>query len=86
MRLVTPTRLALMCTAQDRIGGITGDPAVKVIAPEGWVRGNPLVVCSQLKVGIGTGIIPLPERPHHPQRGRDGHRERPRPLTIVQWR
>ena len=52
--------LALMCTTQDRIGGITGDPAVKVMAPEGWVRGEPLIVCSQLKVGVGTGIIPLP--------------------------
>jgi hypothetical protein len=52
--------LALMCTAQDRIGGITGDPAVMVAAPQGWARGNPIVVCSQLKVGVGTGIIPLP--------------------------
>src|SRR3954451_1185452 len=52
--------LKLMCTAQDRIGGITGDPAVMVKAPEGWLRGAPLIVCSQLKVGIGTGIIPLP--------------------------
>jgi TadE-like protein len=52
--------LKLMCTTQDRIGGITGDPAVKVMAPEGWARGKPLVVCSQMKVGIGTGIIPLP--------------------------
>lgn len=51
---------ALMCTAQERIGGITGDPAVMVAVPEGWARGNPLVVCSQLKVGVGTGIIPLP--------------------------
>jgi hypothetical protein len=50
----------LMCTAQNRISGITGDPAVKVMAPEGWFRGKPLIVCSQLKVGIGTGIIPLP--------------------------
>lgn len=55
-----PNTLKLMCTAQDRISGITGDPAVKVWAPEGWLRGKPLVVCSQLKVGVGTGIIPLP--------------------------
>ncbi len=55
-----PNSLALMCTAQERIGGITGDPAVMVSAPEGWVRGAPLIVCSQLKVGVGTGIIPLP--------------------------
>lgn len=55
-----PNTRALMCTAQDRIGGITGDPAVKVVAPEGWLRGKPLIVCSQLKVGVGTGIIPLP--------------------------
>ena len=51
---------ALMCTAQERIGGITGDPAVKVMAPEGWVRGAPLIVCSQIPVGVGTGIVPLP--------------------------
>jgi Flp pilus assembly pilin Flp len=55
-----PNTKKLMCTAQNRIGGITGDPAVKVMAPEGWVRGKPLVVCSQIKVGVGTGIIPLP--------------------------
>ncbi len=51
---------ALMCTAQERIGGISGDPAVMVSAPEGWARGNPLLVCSQLKVSAGTGLIPLP--------------------------
>lgn len=55
-----PNTKKLMCTAQDRISGITGDPAVKVMAPEGWLRGKPLIVCSQLKVGLGTGIIPLP--------------------------
>ncbi len=52
--------LKLMCTAQDRIGGITGDPAVMVDAPEGWTRGAPLIVCSQIEAGIGSGIIPLP--------------------------
>jgi hypothetical protein len=52
--------LALMCTAQDRIGGIAGDPAIRVSAPEGWVRGKPLVVCSQMKAGAGTGLVPLP--------------------------
>ncbi len=52
--------LALMCTAQDRIGGITGDPAVMVSAPEGWARGKPLIVCSQMKAGITGGIVPLP--------------------------
>jgi hypothetical protein len=51
--------LALMCTAQERIGGITGDPAIMVSAPEGWARGKPLVVCSQMKAGV-TGIVPLP--------------------------
>ncbi len=51
---------ALMCTAQARIGGITGDPAVKVVAPDGWVRGKSLIVCAQIPVGLGTGIVPLP--------------------------
>jgi hypothetical protein len=52
--------LALMCTAQERIGGITGDPAIMVSAPEGWVRGKPLIVCSQMAAGITGGIVPLP--------------------------
>jgi hypothetical protein len=51
--------LALMCTAQERIGGISGNPAVMVTAPEGWVRGAPLIVCSQLVAG-GSGLVPLP--------------------------
>lgn len=51
---------ALMCTAQDRIGGIAGDPAVMVSAPQGWERGRPLVVCSQLRAGVVGGIVPLP--------------------------
>ena len=51
---------ALMCTAQERIGGITGNPAIKVMAPNGWLRGKPLIVCSQIPVGIGSGIVPLP--------------------------
>ena len=51
---------ALMCTAQDRIGATTGDPAIKVIAPNGWVRGAPLIVCAQVKDGI-SGIVPLPK-------------------------
>jgi hypothetical protein len=51
---------ALMCTVQDRIGSITGDPAVKVVAPDGWVRGKSLIVCAQIPVGVGTGIVPLP--------------------------
>lgn len=51
---------ALACTAKDRIGGITGDPAVKVVAPAGWVKGEPLIVCAQLEVSAGTGLVPLP--------------------------
>jgi hypothetical protein len=51
--------LALMCTAQERIGGISGNPAIMVDAPEGWARGKPLIVCSQLVAG-GTGVVPLP--------------------------
>jgi hypothetical protein len=55
-----PNSLALMCTAQERIGGITGDPAIMVSAPEGYSRGKPLIVCSQMKSGITGGIVPLP--------------------------
>ena len=31
-----------------------------VDAPEGWARGKPLVVCSQMAAGISGGLIPLP--------------------------
>lgn len=50
----------LLCTAKDRIGGISGDARVMVKAPEGWVRGKPLVVCAQLRSSIATGLVPLP--------------------------
>ena len=51
----------LLCTAQDRIGAVTGDPAVKVVAHDGWARGKTLTVCAQMKVGIATGLVPLPQ-------------------------
>lgn len=50
----------LQCLAKDRIGGITGEPAVMVIAPGGWVKGEPLIVCAQMQVEAGTGLVPLP--------------------------
>lgn len=33
---------------------------VRVIAPAGWTRGNPLVVCGMTKVDGVTGVTPLP--------------------------
>jgi hypothetical protein len=50
----------LLCTTKDRIGGITGAPLVKVVAPSGWVKGKPLIVCAQMDVTTPTGFIPLP--------------------------
>jgi hypothetical protein len=51
---------ALVCTVKDRTGALSGEPQVMVKAPQGWVRGAPLVVCSQMKVSTATGVVPLP--------------------------
>ena len=51
--------LALMCTTQKRIDGLTEDRAGKLSSPERWLRGELLVVCLQLEVGVETGLVPL---------------------------
>ena len=49
-----------MCTAQDRIGGITGDPAVMVIGPGGLGPRQAADRLFSAEGRCGTGIIPLP--------------------------
>ena len=50
----------LICLTKDRIGGILGEPTVKVVAPAGWVKGEPLIVCAQLAADTPIGLVPLP--------------------------
>lgn len=51
----------LQCRAKDEIGAITGTAAVKVYAPNGWVKGNELVICARLDDPGIIGFVPLPD-------------------------
>jgi hypothetical protein len=49
----------LQCSAKERVGAITGPSYIKVHAPSGWAKGNPLVVCTIIESNA-IGILPLP--------------------------
>jgi hypothetical protein len=50
----------LKCRTGDLIDAITGPEAVKVYAPQGWQRGEPLVVCAMVKSEGAVGLLPMP--------------------------
>jgi hypothetical protein len=50
----------LKCTTKSKIDAVTGPIAVKVRAPQGWVRGKPLVVCAMVQSDGGVGMLPMP--------------------------
>ena len=50
----------LQCMTKDQIGALTGPVYTKVSAPEGWERGNPLVVCAVVDSDGGIGLLPMP--------------------------
>ncbi len=50
----------LACRTRERVGALAGTTYVKVVVPEGWVRGKPLLVCGMVKVEGATGLVPLP--------------------------
>ena len=39
----------------------TGKTYVKVVLPDGWVRGKELVVCGMVQAEAIPGLVPLPE-------------------------
>ena len=51
----------LGCTVVARTGVVTGETYVKVVLPDGWAKGKPLVVCSMVRTGGATGFVPLPD-------------------------
>lgn len=51
----------LMCRAQDQVGAMTGETYVKVVVPDGWVRGRELVVCGMVHAERLPGLVPLPD-------------------------
>lgn len=48
----------VQCSADDMIG--RDGVAVKVSAPQGWAKGDPLTVCVQFKSSGAFGFLPLP--------------------------
>jgi Flp pilus assembly protein TadG len=48
------------CVTKKEIAAVAGTTTVKVKAPSGWAKGNPLLVCAAVKVTGVTGITPLP--------------------------
>ena len=50
----------LRCTTKSKIDAVTGPVAVRVRAPQGWVRGKPLVVCAMVQSDGAVGMLPMP--------------------------
>ena len=51
----------LMCRAEADVNAITGDTYIKVVLPNGWVRGKELVVCGMIHAERVPGLVPLPD-------------------------
>jgi hypothetical protein len=60
--LVTPSTNigTLMCQTKSQVSAYTGATYVKVLLPDGWVRGKELVVCAMVKADRIPGLVPLP--------------------------
>lgn len=50
----------LVCEAKREVASVTGKTYVKVVLPEGWVRGKELVVCGMTHAVNIPGLVPLP--------------------------
>ncbi len=50
----------LICNTKTQMGAITGPTYVKVMAPEGWAKGKPLVVCGMVRTDGALGLVPMP--------------------------
>jgi hypothetical protein len=50
----------LVCETKDEVSAYTGTTYVKVLLPDGWVRGKELVVCAMVHADRLPGIVPLP--------------------------
>jgi hypothetical protein len=50
----------LSCEGVNQIDALTGDEYVKVSAPNGWTKAEPLRVCSYVHTEGGVGLLPMP--------------------------
>lgn len=51
----------LKCNVSSQIDAVTGPTAVKVVAPSGWVKGKPLIVCAVVESDGAIGLLPMPD-------------------------
>ena len=51
----------LRCQTKIEIGALSGTPLVKVHAPNGWVKGKPLVVCAVIPNPGIIKFVPMPD-------------------------
>jgi Flp pilus assembly protein TadG len=49
----------LACKTKKQIGAVSGSSYVKIYAPSGWSKAQPLVVCAMVKSTF-IGLVPLP--------------------------
>jgi hypothetical protein len=50
----------LMCRAESDVNAMTGQTYIKVVLPDGWIRGHELIVCGMVKADRLPGLVPLP--------------------------
>jgi Flp pilus assembly pilin Flp len=50
----------LRCKTKTQIGALSGTASVKVSAPEGWIKGKPLVVCAMIPNPGIIKFVPMP--------------------------
>lgn len=51
----------LKCTARNQVGLNPSTTYVKVSAPGGWAKNNPLLVCVITQSPVNIGLVPLPD-------------------------
>jgi Flp pilus assembly protein TadG len=54
------TPAAMGCYTRAQTAPVSGPVAVRVTAPNGWVVGQPVLVCAAVKTADIVGILPMP--------------------------
>ena len=54
------TAALIKCYTTDQVAPVTGAVAARVVAPSGWTKGNPLLVCAVVKSAAAGGLVPVP--------------------------
>ena len=48
------------CLTKQEINSVSGPTYVKLVTPNNWVKGRPLLVCAMVKVNGASGLVPIP--------------------------